>query len=66
MHFYDLCITPESSECNFDYYEVKQLAFKNPVHKGESIEYNNIELEINHVLHESEKSRLFCTCDEKI
>ncbi len=61
---YTLAIHSEDNQ--FDYYEVHELAFSNPVSKGDSIEYRDVELEVFQVLHEvGGNSYLHVKTDEK-
>jgi hypothetical protein len=65
IFIYTLCVSPENNE--FDYYTVDDLIFNNPIHKDEIIEYLDVELEINNVLHECNgKSFLYVKSDERI
>ena len=63
--WYTLAISPEDGE--FDYYEVHDMAFANPVQKGDSIEFKGIEMEVENVLHKiGGKSYLYVTSDCKL
>ena len=62
---YTLAIHPQKHS-DFDYYEVPDLAFSNPVNKGDSVEYRDTELEVFQVLHEvGGKSYLHVKTNEK-
>ena len=54
MYKYDLCIHPVHG-ANFDYYEVKDIEFLNPIHKGDVAYHSQIEMEIKIALHEEKK-----------